>query len=49
MLLMPEVGERGRDALSGELYEYLVARRPILSAVPPSGTIAALIREANAA
>jgi glycosyltransferase involved in cell wall biosynthesis len=48
LLLLPEVGERGRDVPSGKLYEYLAARRPILAAVPPNGTAAELIREANA-
>jgi len=48
LLLLPEVGERGRDVPSGKLYEYLAARRPILGAVPPNGTAAALIREADA-
>jgi glycosyltransferase involved in cell wall biosynthesis len=48
LLLLPEVGERGRDVPSGKLYEYLAARRPILAAVPPDGTAAALIREAQA-
>jgi glycosyltransferase involved in cell wall biosynthesis len=48
LLLLPEVGERGRDVPSGKLYEYLAARRPILAAVPPNGTAAALIREAKA-
>jgi glycosyltransferase involved in cell wall biosynthesis len=33
---------------SGKLFEYLAARRPILAAVPPDGTAAQLIREANA-
>jgi glycosyltransferase involved in cell wall biosynthesis len=48
LLLLPDVAERGRDVPSGKLYEYLAARRPILAAVPPSGTAAELIREANA-
>jgi glycosyltransferase involved in cell wall biosynthesis len=48
LLLLPDVGERGRDVPSGKLYEYLAARRPILAAVPPTGTAAELIREANA-
>lgn len=48
LLLLPEVGERGRDVPSGKVYEYLAARRPILAAVPPNGTAAALIREAEA-
>jgi glycosyltransferase involved in cell wall biosynthesis len=48
LLLLPEVGERGRDIPSGKLYEYLAARRPILAAVPPNGTAAEMIREAKA-
>jgi glycosyltransferase involved in cell wall biosynthesis len=48
LLLLPEVGEGGRDVPSGKLYEYLAARRPILAAIPPNGTAAELIREANA-
>ncbi|TML63718.1 MAG: glycosyltransferase family 4 protein [Actinobacteria bacterium] len=48
LLLLPEVGARGRDVPSGKLYEYLAARRPILAAVPPEGTAAALVREAEA-
>jgi len=48
LLLLPEVGERGRDVPSAKLYEYLAARRPILAAVPPDGTAARLVREAGA-
>jgi glycosyltransferase involved in cell wall biosynthesis len=48
LLLLPDVGERGRDVPSGKLYEYFAARRPILAAVPPKGTAADLIREARA-
>ncbi len=48
LLLLPDVGERGRDVPSGKLYEYLAAHRPILAAVPPQGTAADLIREAGA-
>jgi glycosyltransferase involved in cell wall biosynthesis len=48
LLLLPDVGERGRDVPSGKLFEYLAAGRPILAAVPPDGTAAALIREASA-
>ena len=45
LLLLPEIGERGRDIPSGKLYEYIAAQRPILGAVPPDGTAAELIRE----
>jgi glycosyltransferase involved in cell wall biosynthesis len=48
LLLLPDVGERGRDVPSGKLFEYLAAGRPILAAVPPDGAAAELIREANA-
>jgi glycosyltransferase involved in cell wall biosynthesis len=48
LLLLPDVGERGQDVPSGKLFEYLAARRPILGAVPPAGTAAQLIREADA-
>jgi glycosyltransferase involved in cell wall biosynthesis len=43
LLLLPEVGERGKDVPSGKLYEYLAAERPILAAVPPDGAAARLI------
>jgi glycosyltransferase involved in cell wall biosynthesis len=48
LLLLPDVGERGIDIPSGKLFEYLAAQRPILAAVPPTGTAAQLIREASA-
>ncbi|HET8894009.1 MAG TPA: glycosyltransferase [Gaiellaceae bacterium] len=47
LLLLPEIGERGKDIPSGKLYEYIAARRPILAAVPPDGAAAELIREAG--
>jgi hypothetical protein len=34
--------------LSGKVFEYLAAERPILAAVPPDGAAAALIREIGA-
>lgn len=48
LLLLPEIGARGKDIPSGKLYEYIAARRPILAAVPPDGAAAELIREAGA-
>src|SRR5438132_447611 len=48
LLLLPNAGDRGVDVPSGKIYEYLAARRPILAAVPPGGTAARLVREANA-
>jgi glycosyltransferase involved in cell wall biosynthesis len=48
LLLIPEAGGRGRGVLSGKVFEYLAAERPILAAVPPDGAAAELIREAGA-
>jgi glycosyltransferase involved in cell wall biosynthesis len=48
LLLIPEAGGRGKGVLSGKVFEYLAAERPILAAVPPEGAAAELIREANA-
>lgn len=48
LLLIPEADGRGRGVLSGKVFEYLAAGRPILAAVPPDGEAAALIREAGA-
>jgi glycosyltransferase involved in cell wall biosynthesis len=45
LLLIPEADGRGRAVLSGKVFEYLAAERPILAAVPPDGEAAALIRE----
>src|SRR5262249_45217664 len=47
-LLVPEAGGRGRGVLSGKVFEYLAAERPILAAVPPDGAAAALMRETGA-
>jgi len=48
LLLIPEAGGRGRGVLSGKVFEYLAAERPILAAVPPDGAAAALISELGA-
>jgi glycosyltransferase involved in cell wall biosynthesis len=48
LLLIPEAGGRGRGILSGKVFEYLAAERPILAAVPPDGEAAALVRETGA-
>ena len=48
LLLIPEAEGRGRGVLSGKVFEYLAAERPILAAVPPDGAAAALLREADA-
>jgi glycosyltransferase involved in cell wall biosynthesis len=47
LLLIPEAGGRGRGVLSGKVFEYLAAERPILAAVPPDGAAAELIRESG--
>ena len=48
LLLIPEAGGRGKGVLSGKVFEYLAAERPILAVVPPDGAAAALIRDAGA-
>ena len=34
LLLIPEAGGRGRGVLSGKVFEYLAAERPVLAVVP---------------
>lgn len=48
LLLIPEAGGRGRGVLSGKVFEYLAAERPILAIVPPGGAAAHLIEETGA-
>ncbi|HZO92961.1 MAG TPA: hypothetical protein VFB22_04275, partial [Candidatus Baltobacteraceae bacterium] len=48
LLLIPDAGGRGRGVLSGKVFEYLAAERPILAVVPPDGAAADLIRAAGA-
>ena len=48
LLLIPEAAGRGRGVLSGKVFEYLAAERPILASVPPDGAAADLIRETGA-
>jgi len=48
LLLIPDAGGRGRGVLSGKVFEYLAAERPILAVVPPDGAAAALLRETGA-
>ena len=48
LLLIPDASGRGRGVLSGKVFEYLAAGRPILAVVPPDGAAAELIRETGA-
>jgi glycosyltransferase involved in cell wall biosynthesis len=48
LLLIPDAGGRGKGVLSGKVFEYLAAERPILALVPPDGAAATLIRDAGA-
>jgi len=48
LLLIPESGGRGRGVVTGKIYEYLAAERPILAVVPPDGAAAELVRDTGA-
>jgi len=48
LLLIPDAEGRGRGILSGKVFEYLAAGRPILAVVPPDGAAAELIRQTGA-
>jgi glycosyltransferase involved in cell wall biosynthesis len=48
LLLIPHNNGRGDTIVSGKVYEYLAARRPVLAAVPPGGAAADLVRSAGA-
>jgi glycosyltransferase involved in cell wall biosynthesis len=48
LLLIPEAGGRGRGVLSGKVFEYLAAERPVLAVVPPDGAAAELVRDTGA-
>ncbi len=48
LLLVPDAGGRGKGVLSGKVFEYIAAGRPILAVVPPDGAAAELIRETGA-
>jgi glycosyltransferase involved in cell wall biosynthesis len=48
LLLVPDADGRGKGVLSGKVFEYIAAGRPILAVVPPDGAAADLIRETRA-
>jgi glycosyltransferase involved in cell wall biosynthesis len=48
LLLIPEAGGRGKGVLSGKVFEYLAAERPILAIVPTDGAAAGLLRDTGA-
>ncbi len=48
LLLVPDADGRGKGVLSGKVFEYVAAGRPILAVVPPDGAAAELIRETGA-
>jgi glycosyltransferase involved in cell wall biosynthesis len=48
LLLIPDAAGRGKGVLSGKVFEYLAAERPILAVVPPEGAAADLIRNTDA-
>src|SRR6476469_1031796 len=49
LLLVPRAGGRGLSVVSGKVYEYLAAERPIIALVPPEGDAASLLRETGSA
>jgi glycosyltransferase involved in cell wall biosynthesis len=48
LLLIPDAMGRGRGVLSGKVFEYLAAERPILALVPPDGAAARLLHDTGA-
>jgi len=45
LLLIPKAGGRGAGILSGKVFEYVAAERPILALVPPAGAAARLLTD----
>lgn len=48
LLLIPDAGGRGEGILSGKVFEYLAAERPILALVPSGGAAARLLKDTGA-
>jgi glycosyltransferase involved in cell wall biosynthesis len=48
LLLIPDAGGRGEGILSGKVFEYLAAERPILALVPTGGAAARLLTDTGA-
>ena len=48
LLLIPDAGGRGAGILSGKVFEYIAAERPILALVPAAGAAARLLTETGA-
>jgi glycosyltransferase involved in cell wall biosynthesis len=48
LLLIPDAAGRGKGVLTGKVFEYLAAERPILAVVPPEGAAADLISSTGA-
>jgi glycosyltransferase involved in cell wall biosynthesis len=49
LLLVPRADGRGLLVVSGKVYEYLAAERPIIALVPPEGDAAKLLRDTGSA
>jgi glycosyltransferase involved in cell wall biosynthesis len=49
LLLIPEADGHGKGVLSGQVFEYLAAERPILAAVPADSAAADLLRKTGSA
>jgi glycosyltransferase involved in cell wall biosynthesis len=47
LLLIPHAGGRGEGILSGKVFEYIAAERPILALVPTAGAAARLLTESG--
>jgi len=48
LLIVPEADGRGNHVLTGKLFEYLAAAKPVLAAVPTDGEAARLVERAGA-